>query len=128
MLILPSFLISTHYTHYNYILFALNFTGLVFALFPKLPVVSVGFHLGYNVLLAASCTCSWLESNCGASRLRRAGVYRGRGRSVGDDIALGKTTAISIHAGCGIFVIPPSMRLIFRPRAYMHMHRRSTPL
>ena len=33
------FLISTHYTKYDYILFALNFAALVFVLFPKLPVV-----------------------------------------------------------------------------------------
>ncbi|ORY30585.1 ORMDL family-domain-containing protein [Naematelia encephala] len=34
------FLISTHYTRYDYILFALNFAALVFVLFPKLPGVS----------------------------------------------------------------------------------------
>lgn len=37
---LRSFLISTHYTRYNYTLFALNFSALVFVLFPKLPIVS----------------------------------------------------------------------------------------
>ncbi|WVQ84993.1 hypothetical protein IAT38_007157 [Cryptococcus sp. DSM 104549] len=31
------FLISTHYTRYDYTLFALNFAALVFVLFPKLP-------------------------------------------------------------------------------------------
>ncbi|TXT15985.1 hypothetical protein VHUM_00488 [Vanrija humicola] len=34
------FLISTHYTRYDYTLFALNFAALVFVLFPKLPIVS----------------------------------------------------------------------------------------
>ncbi|CAD6566804.1 MAG: hypothetical protein TREMPRED_002967 [Tremellales sp. Tagirdzhanova-0007] len=33
------FLISTHYTRYDYTLFALNFAALVFVLFPKLPVL-----------------------------------------------------------------------------------------
>lgn len=33
------FLISTHYTRYDYVLFALNFAALIFVLFPKLPVV-----------------------------------------------------------------------------------------
>jgi hypothetical protein len=36
-----SFLISTHYTRYDYTLFALNFSALLFVLFPKLPIVSV---------------------------------------------------------------------------------------
>jgi len=31
------FLVSTHYTHYNPWLFAVNFTALLFVLFPKLP-------------------------------------------------------------------------------------------
>lgn len=34
-----SFLISTHYTKYDYTLFGLNFAALVFVLFPKLPSV-----------------------------------------------------------------------------------------
>ncbi|KAL1413106.1 sphingolipid homeostasis protein orm1 [Vanrija albida] len=33
------FLISTHYTRYDYTLFALNFAALVFVLFPKLPIL-----------------------------------------------------------------------------------------
>jgi hypothetical protein len=36
----PSFLISTHYTKYDPVLFTLNFAALVFVLFPKLPIVS----------------------------------------------------------------------------------------
>ena len=35
-----SFLLSTHYTHYNPWLFALNLSALVFVLIPKLPQVS----------------------------------------------------------------------------------------
>ncbi|WVN89870.1 uncharacterized protein L203_105100 [Cryptococcus depauperatus CBS 7841] len=35
------FLISTHYTRYDYVLFALNFVALIFVLFPKLPIVSL---------------------------------------------------------------------------------------
>ena len=34
-----SFLLSTHYTHYNPWLFAVNLTALVFVLLPKLPMV-----------------------------------------------------------------------------------------
>jgi hypothetical protein len=34
------FLISTHYTRYDWRLFGLNFAALVFVLFPKLPSVS----------------------------------------------------------------------------------------
>lgn len=34
-----SFLASTHYTHYNPWLFAINVTALVFNLIPKLPQV-----------------------------------------------------------------------------------------
>jgi hypothetical protein len=33
------FLISTHYTKYDLVLFGLNFVALVFVLFPKLPIV-----------------------------------------------------------------------------------------
>jgi hypothetical protein len=35
------FLISTHYTRYDWRLFGLNFAALVFVLFPKLPSVSL---------------------------------------------------------------------------------------
>lgn len=35
------FLISTHYTNYDYTLFAINFAALIVVLFPKLPIVSV---------------------------------------------------------------------------------------
>ncbi|ORX37196.1 ORMDL family-domain-containing protein [Kockovaella imperatae] len=39
------FLISTHYTRYDYVLFALNFAATVFVLFPKLPVLHrLRFH------------------------------------------------------------------------------------
>ncbi|EIW67708.1 hypothetical protein TREMEDRAFT_45200 [Tremella mesenterica DSM 1558] len=39
------FLISTHYTRYDYILFALNFAALCFVLFPKLPILHrLRFH------------------------------------------------------------------------------------
>ncbi|WVQ65316.1 uncharacterized protein L199_003492 [Kwoniella botswanensis] len=39
------FLISTHYTKYDYILFVLNFAALVFVLFPKLPILHrLRFH------------------------------------------------------------------------------------
>ncbi|KAK6907797.1 hypothetical protein I203_101798 [Kwoniella mangroviensis CBS 8507] len=39
------FLISTHYTRYDYILFVLNFAALVFVLFPKLPILHrLRFH------------------------------------------------------------------------------------
>ncbi|WWC62832.1 uncharacterized protein I303_105430 [Kwoniella dejecticola CBS 10117] len=39
------FLISTHYTKYDYTLFGLNFAALVFVLFPKLPVLHrLRFH------------------------------------------------------------------------------------
>lgn len=34
------FLISTHYSNYDYTLFAINFTALMVVLFPKLPIVS----------------------------------------------------------------------------------------
>lgn len=34
------FLISTHYSNYDYNLFAINFTALIVVLFPKLPIVS----------------------------------------------------------------------------------------
>lgn len=34
-----SFLLSTHYTHYNPWLFAINLTALIFVLLPKLPMV-----------------------------------------------------------------------------------------
>ncbi|PVF96469.1 putative ORM1-unfolded protein response protein [Serendipita vermifera] len=33
------FLLSTHYTHYNPWVFAINFTALIFCLFPKLPIL-----------------------------------------------------------------------------------------
>lgn len=33
------FLLSTHYTDYNPSVFAINFTALMFSLFPKLPIV-----------------------------------------------------------------------------------------
>lgn len=33
------FLISTHYTRYNPLLFGLNFVALLFVLFPKLPIL-----------------------------------------------------------------------------------------
>ncbi|RSH88487.1 uncharacterized protein EHS24_001032 [Apiotrichum porosum] len=43
------FLISTHYTRYNYTLFALNFSALVFVLFPKLPILHrLRFHVGFG--------------------------------------------------------------------------------
>ena len=35
------FLASTHYTHYDPWLFAINITALIFVLIPKLPVVSI---------------------------------------------------------------------------------------
>ncbi|OCF37280.1 hypothetical protein I316_01189 [Kwoniella heveanensis BCC8398] len=39
------FLISTHYTKYDYTLFCLNFAALIFVLFPKLPVLHrLRFH------------------------------------------------------------------------------------
>ncbi|WVR06551.1 hypothetical protein IAU60_003582 [Kwoniella sp. DSM 27419] len=39
------FLISTHYTRYDYTLFALNFAALIFVLFPKLPLLHrLRFH------------------------------------------------------------------------------------
>lgn len=42
MLTLPRrFLLSTHYTHYNPWVFAVNFTALILSLFPKLPIVRV---------------------------------------------------------------------------------------
>ncbi|KAL7420487.1 sphingolipid homeostasis protein orm1 [Cryptotrichosporon argae] len=41
------FLISTHYTRYDYVLFALNFAATVFVLFPKLPILHrLRFHIG----------------------------------------------------------------------------------
>lgn len=41
----PRFLISTHYTRYDYTLFALNFAALIFVLFPKLPLLHrLRFH------------------------------------------------------------------------------------
>lgn len=43
------FLISTHYTRYDYVLFALNFAALIFVLFPKLPVLHrLRFHFAVN--------------------------------------------------------------------------------
>ncbi|KAG8760266.1 hypothetical protein FRC14_003564 [Serendipita sp. 396] len=33
------FLLSTHYTHYNPWVFAVNFSALIFSLFPKLPIL-----------------------------------------------------------------------------------------
>ena len=52
------FLISTHYTRYDYILFALNFAATVFVLFPKLPIVSDRALKAFKqmlVLIALSC-------------------------------------------------------------------------
>jgi hypothetical protein len=40
-LLTTRFLISTHYSNYDYNLFAINFTALIVVLFPKLPIVSV---------------------------------------------------------------------------------------
>ena len=49
---LPRFLISTHYTRYDYTLFALNFAALVLVLFPKLPVVRVpAISLGAGLII-----------------------------------------------------------------------------
>ncbi|TYJ56477.1 hypothetical protein B9479_002880 [Cryptococcus floricola] len=43
------FLISTHYTRYDYVLFALNFAALIFVLFPKLPILHrLRFHFTVN--------------------------------------------------------------------------------
>ena len=38
------FLASTHYTHYDPWLFAVNLSALVFVLIPKLPIVSLRFR------------------------------------------------------------------------------------
>jgi hypothetical protein len=42
---MPRFLISTHYTRYDWRLFALNFAALVCVLFPKLPSVSRNYSV-----------------------------------------------------------------------------------
>nr|ODN92369.1 hypothetical protein L204_05468 [Cryptococcus depauperatus CBS 7855] len=43
------FLISTHYTRYDYVLFALNFVALIFVLFPKLPILHrLRFHFAVS--------------------------------------------------------------------------------
>ncbi len=39
---LARFLISTHYTKYDPLLFGINFAACLFVLFPKLPIVSLG--------------------------------------------------------------------------------------
>lgn len=42
-----SFLLSTHYTHYNPWLFAINLTALIFVLLPKLPMVRSQKHISH---------------------------------------------------------------------------------
>lgn len=48
---LHRFLLSTHYTHYNPLAFAVNLSVLVFCLLPKLPMVSIALH---NILYESS--------------------------------------------------------------------------
>ena len=62
------FLLSTHYTHYNPWVFAVNFSALLFVLFPKLPIVR---GLSPIQTGADSFFRSYMENACAFSRMMR---------------------------------------------------------